>query len=127
LFDARQWEVVAAQMGAQRNFTRVRLLSEIGAVVILAVMLYVTVEVVALAVAEVLLLIYLFGRVVPRLSSLQQSHQYFVNALPAFRDVMRAIAECEAEGEPERRGRRREADPRGARNPAGSGVLPLPA
>jgi ATP-binding cassette, subfamily C, bacterial len=104
LFDARQREVVAAQMGAQRNFTRVRLLSEVGAVVILAVMLWVTVKVVALAVAEVLLLIYLFGRVVPRLSQLQQSHQYFVNALPAYRDVMRAIEECEAESEPEGQG-----------------------
>jgi ATP-binding cassette, subfamily C, bacterial len=100
-FDVRQREVVAAQMDAQRNFTRVRLLSEIAAVTILAVMLWVTVEVVALAVAEVLLLIYLFGRVVPRLSQLQQSHQYFVNALPAFRDVMQAIEACEAESEPE--------------------------
>jgi ATP-binding cassette, subfamily C, bacterial len=101
MFDARQREVVASQMAAQRNFTRVRLLSEIGAVVILAVMLYVTVAVVALSVAEVLLLIYLFGRVVPRLAHLQQSHQYFLNALPAFRDVMRAIAQCEAESEAE--------------------------
>lgn len=99
LFDRRQRDLVAAQMDAQRNFTRVRLLSEIGAVVILSLMLWVTVEIAAVAVAEVLLMVYLFGRVVPRLSHLQQSHQYFVNALPAFRDVMRAIAECEAEGE----------------------------
>jgi ATP-binding cassette, subfamily C, bacterial len=101
VFEVRQREVVAAQLDTHRNFARVRVLSEIGAVAILAVMLWVTVEVVALAVAEVLLLIYLFGRVVPRLSQLQQSHQYFVNALPAFRDVMQAIEECEAESEPE--------------------------
>jgi ATP-binding cassette, subfamily C, bacterial len=99
LFDARLGDVVAAQMGAQRNFTQVRLLSEVGAVAILALMLYVAVGVMALAVAEVLLLIYLFGRVVPRLSHLQQSYQYFVNALPAFRDVMAMIEECEAESE----------------------------
>jgi ATP-binding cassette, subfamily C, bacterial len=100
LFDARQQEVVCAQLHAQRNFSRARLTAEVGAVLVLGLMLYVAVEVATLAVAEVLLLIYLFGRVVPRLSGLQQSYQYFVNALPAFGDVIRLMEVCEAESEP---------------------------
>jgi ATP-binding cassette, subfamily C, bacterial len=100
LFDGLQQEVVATEMAAQRNFARVRLGFEVGAVLVLGLMLWMSVEILALAVAEVLLLIYLFGRVVPRLAGFQQSYQYFVNVLPAFRDVMRVITECEAEAEP---------------------------
>jgi ATP-binding cassette, subfamily C, bacterial len=102
-FDALQQDVVATEMATQRNFARVRLGFDVGAVLVLSLMLWVSVEVLALSVAEVLLLIYLFGRVVPRLAGIQQSHQYFINALPAFRDVMRVIEECEAECEPGRR------------------------
>jgi ATP-binding cassette, subfamily C, bacterial len=99
-FDALQQDVVATEMATQRNFARVRLGFDVGAVLVLSLMLWLSVEVLSLAVAEVLLLIYLFGRLVPRLAGIQQSQQYFVNALPAFRDVMRVIAECEAECEP---------------------------
>jgi ATP-binding cassette, subfamily C, bacterial len=99
-FDGLQQEVVAAEKAAQRNFARVRLGFEIGAVLVLSLMLWTSVEILTLPLAEVLLLIYLFGRVVPRLAGLQQSYQYFVNALPAFGEVMRATAEFEAQGAP---------------------------
>lgn len=100
LFDSLQGDVAAAELATQREFTQVRLRFEIGAAVVLSLMLYVSVNVLSLAVAEILLLIYLFGRVVPRLSGIQRSYQYFLNALPAFEAVMKLTAECEAECEP---------------------------
>lgn len=99
-FDGLEAELVATGMEAQRTFTRARLGFEIGGVLVLGLMVYLSIELVGLAVAEVVLLVYLFGRVVPRFASLQQSYHYFVHALPAFHDVMRLIAACEAQGEP---------------------------
>lgn len=99
LFDGVQDEVVATHMEAQRTFTAARCGFQVGSVLTLGVVMYVAVGMLRLAAAEVLLLVFLFGRVVPRLSGIQQSYHYFVSALPAFRDVMGLIERYEREAE----------------------------
>ncbi|MDQ3329025.1 MAG: ABC transporter ATP-binding protein/permease, partial [Chloroflexota bacterium] len=84
---------------AVRAFATVRLGLSIGSVLILSVLLYVAVRVLSLPTAEILLLILLFGRLVPRFSSIQQSLQYFIGSLPAFATVMNAIQRCEQAAE----------------------------
>lgn len=86
--------------GAVRAFATVRLGLNIGSVLILSLLLYIAVRVLGLPTAEILLLILLFGRLVPRFSSIQQSLQYFIGGLPAFATVMNAIQHCEQAAEP---------------------------
>jgi ATP-binding cassette subfamily C protein len=49
--------------------------------------------------ASLLLLVFVFARVMPRMLSLQDSMQLFVVGLPAFRTVMRLQEHCEREAE----------------------------
>ena len=49
--------------------------------------------------AGLLLILFVFARVMPRMLSLQGSAQLFVAGLPAFANVMRITTECEAEAE----------------------------
>ena len=49
--------------------------------------------------AGLLLIVFVFARVMPRMLSLQGSAQLFLAGLPAFTNVMSLIAECEAHAE----------------------------
>jgi len=74
---------------------------EIGSVLVLSLILYVSFKVLVIPTAEVLLLLFLFARMTPRFSYMQQSYQSFVNLLPAFTTVMVLHARCEAAADPE--------------------------
>jgi ATP-binding cassette subfamily C protein len=85
---------------AIRNQASVTLWSRIGSVVILSVVLYEALGVMGLSTAAVLLLIFLFARLMPRLSGLQQSYQLLVNALPAFDTFTEMQESCRTAAEP---------------------------
>jgi ATP-binding cassette subfamily C protein len=70
-----------------------------GSVTILCIILYVAFEVLAIPAAGLLLLLFLFNRITPLLSSVQQSYQQCLNVLPAFARVMEMMARCEAAAE----------------------------
>jgi ATP-binding cassette, subfamily C, bacterial len=70
-----------------------------GSVTILCIILYVAFEVLAIPAAGLLLLLFLFNRITPMLSSVQQSYQQCLNVLPAFARVMEMMARCEAAAE----------------------------
>jgi ATP-binding cassette, subfamily C, bacterial len=70
-----------------------------GSVTILCIILYVAFEVMAAPAAGLLLLLFLFNRITPLLSSIQQSYQQCLNVLPAFARVMEMMAQCEAAAE----------------------------
>jgi ATP-binding cassette subfamily C protein len=69
-------------------------------VLALSLILYVSFEVLAIPTPEVLLLLFLFARIMPMFSNMQQSYQSFVNLLPAFTMVMEMHTRCEAAAEP---------------------------
>lgn len=85
---------------AVRNKADVQYWFDIGSVLILSLVLYVSIEVLAIPTAEVLLLLFLFSRVTPMFANMQLSYQRFVNLLPAFATVMEVQARCEAAAEP---------------------------
>jgi len=89
---------------AVRNQAEARYWFDTGAVLVLCLTLYIAFDVLALPTGEVLLLLFLFARIMPRFSSMQQYYQSFVNRLPAFATVMAMQARCEAaaEAKPER-------------------------
>ncbi len=83
-------------------------LSTVGAVVCIACLFYVAVELVELAPARLFVLLYLFSRILPRVSALHQNYQQIVNMLPAFSAVMEMMERCRAAAEfvPRNRGAR---------------------
>ena len=84
---------------ATRNGAEVRCWFDIGSVLLLGFALYVALELLAIPAATILLLLYLFARITPRLSSIQENYQHFINALPAFATVTDIQARCEAAAE----------------------------
>ena len=73
---------------------------EIGAAAILVPLLYVSVRVVKVPPAELLLLLLMYMRVMPRIQSIHSYYRNFINALPSFHNVMALEARCLAAAEP---------------------------
>ena len=99
IFAGLSGEVVRSQQSALQSFVWVKAWFQIGSVVTLSVVLYVALEFLKMAPAEILLLILIFARLVPRFSGIQESYQHFINGMPAFREVMDLVHACEAEAE----------------------------
>ena len=96
LFDRITEQVRQLYTRAVDNQTQAQFLFQVGSVVILGIIVYVSVAVVAVPAAQLLLLLFLFARIVPRLSNLQQGYQSFLNLFPAFERVAAMQARCEA-------------------------------
>jgi ATP-binding cassette, subfamily C, bacterial len=96
-----------AERVARISFNTVRDLADAsfwfsaGSVTILCIILYVAFEILAIPAAGLLLLLFLFNRIIPLLSSVQQGYQQCLNVLPAFARVMETMAQCEAAAESE--------------------------
>jgi ATP-binding cassette subfamily C protein len=71
----------------------------VGSVILLGLILYISIQVLSIPVAGVLLLLFLFARVIPKFSAIQQSFQSFVNTLPSFSRVMELQRQCEQAAE----------------------------
>ena len=90
-----------AQKVARMNLNSVRNQADTGfwfgtgSVAILCVLLYAAFEVLSMSAAELLLLLFLFNRIIPLLGGIQQSYQQSLNVLPAFVTVMDTLAHCE--------------------------------
>jgi len=52
------------------------------------------ITVINISTAELLILLFLFVRMIPQFSTIQRSYQYFINMLPAFASVMNLEEEC---------------------------------
>ena len=84
-----------------RHWTEAGLWLNTGSVLVLSVVVYISIEILALPTGELLLLLFLFARIIPMLSSLQQSYQKFVTDLPAFATIAEMQDRCVAVAEPE--------------------------
>ena len=73
---------------------------EIGAALILVPLLYVAVRVVKVPPAELLLLLLMYMRVMPRIQSVHSYYRNFINALPSYHNVVALEARCLAAAEP---------------------------
>jgi len=100
LFADLSGRVSRMHLGAIRNYAETSFWFQVGSVLILSFLLYVSFEILALQTAGMLLLLFLFTRIVPLFSGVQQSYQHFLNALPAFSRVAELQERCEAAAEP---------------------------
>jgi ATP-binding cassette subfamily C protein len=78
---------------------------DLGSTLVLCCMLYLSSAVLGVPPAAVLLLLFIFFRIMPKLSGIQQSYQSLVRLLPSFATVMELQRACQGaiEGTPERR------------------------
>lgn len=87
------------RMRAWATFSDARAAFLCGSVVMLAVVAYVALEVLRVSGSTVLLLVFLFYRLVPRLAHLQNVYQMLSHDLPAWEEVEARIAALEGERE----------------------------
>jgi len=86
---------------AIQNQAEVNYWFNIGSVIILSLILYVSIQILSIPTAGVLLLLFLFARVMPKLSNIQQNFQSSLNMLPSFSRVMELQKRCEEAAETE--------------------------
>ncbi|MGB9937082.1 MAG: ABC transporter ATP-binding protein [Methanobacterium sp.] len=91
-------EVSGSYINAIRSYADVKLLFDIGSVVILSIIVYFLIVIVNISTAELLILLFLFVRMIPRFSVIQRSYQYFINMLPAFASVKNLEKKCMKSG-----------------------------
>jgi ATP-binding cassette, subfamily C, bacterial len=87
-----------------QNQAEVNYWFQIGSVITLSLILYVSVEILSIPTAGVLLLLFLFARVMPKLSGIHQNFQSFINLMPSFSRVMELMKRCEEAAEPPAQG-----------------------
>jgi len=73
---------------------------ELGSAVILAVVLFVSIRVLAVPPASILILLLLFARIMPRVMTGQYHYRAFVNMLPSFANLRDIETRCAAAAEP---------------------------
>jgi ATP-binding cassette subfamily C protein len=86
--------VNAARLELTRSFVTLRWRSTVSSVIALSLILYIAVAVMHLPAAAILLLLFLFSRLVPRLVTLQQTYQEILGAVPAIDAIEGQIAQC---------------------------------
>lgn len=92
--------VAQMELGAVRNYAETRFWFNVGSAVILSGILFVAFGIMSVPAASLLLLLFLFNRMIPLFNSLQQNFQQYLNALPAFAGIMRLMSRCEEDAEP---------------------------
>ena len=100
IFSDLSAEVVRANVDGARQQAIAATWFELGSVMILAVVLFVSIRVLAVPPASILILLLLFARVMPRIMSGQQHYRAFVNSLPSFANLLDIEARCTAAAEP---------------------------
>lgn len=98
-FSEKSERVGHTYMEAMYGHADMRAAFAIGSVLVLSLIVYLAVRVVALAPVEILLLIFVFSRLVPKFASVQQGYHQLVHALPAFATVLGTIERAEAAAE----------------------------
>jgi ATP-binding cassette subfamily C protein len=100
IFSARSERVARAYVAAAGVYAGTDAWFRVGSVLILSTLLYAGLHLGDLAPAGVLLLLFLFSRLVPRFSAVQAEFQSVIGAMPAFRTVWTIIEQCESAAEP---------------------------
>lgn len=99
LFSGLAGQVAQKELNATRAYAEAGFWFQVGSVLTLSVILYVAFEVLVLPTSGLLLLLFLFTRIIPRFGDVQQDYQQFLNDLPAFAGVMELQDICEAAAE----------------------------
>ena len=100
IFSDLSAHVAQANVDGMRQQAIAAALFELGSVVILAVVLFLSIRMLAVPPASILILLLLFARVMPRIMTGQSNYRAFVNSLPSFANLLDIEARCAAAAEP---------------------------
>jgi ATP-binding cassette subfamily C protein len=100
IFSDLSASVAQANVDGIRQQAMAAALFELGSVVILAVVLFLSIRMLAVPSASILILLLLFARVMPRIMTGQSSYHAFVNSLPSFANLLDIETRCAAAVEP---------------------------
>lgn len=98
-FHARSSMTADAVVDSQRNHADVVFWMKLGSAIIMGGVFYVAMELLGLALASILLLLYVFARLVPMIQSLQSQVHQLLTFLPAYARLEAAIASCASHAE----------------------------
>ena len=94
IFSYQTNQVAKNYLDSIKSYADVKLLFDVGTVIVLALVVLVLIEIIKLPTASLFLLIYLFVMMIPQFSIIQHSYQNFINMLPAYDNVMNLKREC---------------------------------
>jgi ATP-binding cassette subfamily C protein len=100
IFSRISAEVARADVDGVRQQAIAATWFELGSVVILAMVLFVSIRVLAVPPASILILLLLFARVMPKIMNGQNLYRAFVNSIPSFANLLAIEARCVAAAEP---------------------------
>jgi ATP-binding cassette, subfamily C, bacterial len=98
-FDALTREVGAVNVEATRQYARLQEQFAIGSAIVLAAIVYLSYEWLRVSTVQLLFLLFLFARLVPRFTGIYERLQELAAALPAFSAVLDLEARCRAAAE----------------------------
>jgi len=99
-FEERAGEAAAAIVGVSRNQADVGFVLQVGSTLALTLIVWVALGMESVTPAGLIVLLYLFARLVPMLTGLQRGYQAIIGNLSAVELVERAIAKFSAAREP---------------------------
>jgi ATP-binding cassette subfamily C protein len=100
LFECTSHQATAANVAAQKLEALATARFELGAAVILGAALYASIRWLAVPPAEILILLALFLRVMPRFMSMHQRWRTLAGLMPSFENLVRVEAGCVEAAEP---------------------------
>jgi ATP-binding cassette subfamily C protein len=100
IFSNLSSDVVRANVDGARQQAVAATWFELGSVLILAAVVFVSIRLLAVPPASILILLLVFARVMPRSMSAQQHYRAFVNSIPSFANLIGIEARCAAAAEP---------------------------
>ena len=95
LFSKITNKAAQAYVNSACNFSQAKSWFDIGSIVILSFALYLSFKVLLLSATGVILLIYIYSRIMPKISSMLQNYQLLVSMLPAFDTIINMKLQCE--------------------------------
>ena len=100
IFSRRLNRLSEIHVATVRAHATLRQQMALGSAAVLAAVVYVAYTLLALSTAQLLLLLFLFARLVPRMTGVYEKIQVLATALPAFETVTAAERRCLAAAEP---------------------------
>jgi ATP-binding cassette subfamily C protein len=99
-FEAHMQAIRDENLAFQINQTRATALYQVTGSLLLACFLYLGIKVLAIPMATLLTLVFIFSRLLPMFSSTQQQYQYWLHALPSVERCYQLIEQAESHAEP---------------------------
>ena len=99
-FSEQASKVRKEYIASMANQVQGKFLFDLSFALTLCLVLYLSLEVLSIPTAELLLMLFLFLRLVPRLSGIQHSYGGLIHLLPAFANIVQTMKDCSSAADP---------------------------